>query len=91
MAVVEPSAKTLGLRVFGLGAREEVSLLGGSWVVTNKEPEGAVVSVVALLGGSWVVVSKVICRATIVITYIRGLITTHEPPSTTGLTIPRSS
>ena len=54
-------------------------------MVINKEPEGAVVSVVALLGGSWVVVSKVICRVTIAITYVRGLMTrrktNHEPPS----------
>ena len=38
-----------------------------------------------LLGGSWVVISRVICRITILITHIRGLITprrtTHEPPS----------
>ena len=38
-----------------------------------------------LLGGSWVVISRVISRITMVITYIRGLITplitTHEPPS----------
>ena len=38
-----------------------------------------------ILGGSWVVVSRVISRITMVITYIRGLITllitTHEPPS----------
>ena len=38
-----------------------------------------------LLGGSWVVRSGVISRATIIMTYIRGLIapliTTHEPPS----------
>ena len=35
--------------------------------------------------GSWVVISRVTSRVTIVITYIRGLITplitTHEPPS----------
>ena len=39
----------------------------------------------SLLGGSWLVISGVICRVTIVITIIRGLITpvitTHEPPS----------
>ena len=39
----------------------------------------------ALRGGSLVVTSSVICRVTIVMTYIRGLITplitTHEPPS----------
>ena len=35
-----------------------------------------------VLGGSWVVVSGVISKVTVVITYIRGLITTHEPPST---------
>ena len=38
-----------------------------------------------LLGGSWLDISRVISRVTIVITYIRGLITppitTHEPPS----------
>ena len=38
------------------------------------------------LGGSWVVISRVTSRITVVITYIRGLITllvtTHEPPST---------
>ena len=38
-----------------------------------------------ILGGSWLVISRVISRVTIVITYIRGLITplitTHEPPS----------
>ena len=38
-----------------------------------------------LLGGSWVVISRVISRATILITHIRGLITllipTPEPPS----------
>ena len=37
-----------------------------------------------LLGGSWVIRSSVISRITMVITYIRGLITplatTHEPP-----------
>ena len=35
-----------------------------------------------LLGGSWLVISRVISRVTVVITYIRGLITplitTHE-------------
>ena len=39
-----------------------------------------------LLGGSWVVINRVISRATIVTTHIRGLITplitTHEPLST---------
>ena len=39
----------------------------------------------SLLGGSWVVISRVISRATILITHIRGLITllitTPEPPS----------
>ena len=39
----------------------------------------------SLLGGSWVVISRVISRTTMVVTYIRGLITplvtTHEPPS----------
>ena len=39
-----------------------------------------------LLGGSWVVVNGLISRITIVITYIRGLITplvtAREPPST---------
>ena len=39
----------------------------------------------SILGGSWVVISGVISRITMVITYIRGLITvlitTHEPPS----------
>ena len=39
-----------------------------------------------LLGGSWVVISRVISRVTILITYIKGLIslliTAHEPPST---------
>ena len=38
-----------------------------------------------LLEGSWLVISGAISRATLVITYIRGLITpfisTHEPPS----------
>ena len=38
-----------------------------------------------LLGGSWVVITRVISRATVVKTHIRGfitpLITTHEPPS----------
>ena len=38
-----------------------------------------------VLGGSWVVTSRVVSRATILITHIRGLttplITTHEPPS----------
>ena len=38
-----------------------------------------------MLGGSWVVISRVIGRITIVVTYVRGLITplltTHEPPS----------
>ena len=38
-----------------------------------------------VLGGSWVVISRVISRVTILITYIRGLITllitTPEPPS----------
>ena len=42
-----------------------------------------------ILGGFWVVVSGVISRVLIVITHIRGLITslitTHEPPSTQGL------
>ena len=40
---------------------------------------------VCILGGSWLVISRVIGRVTLVITYIRGLITplvtTHEPPS----------
>ena len=38
------------------------------------------------LGGSWVVISRVISRITMVVTYIRALltplVTTHEPPST---------
>ena len=38
-----------------------------------------------LLAGSWLVISSVISRITMVIAYIRGLITplitTHEPPS----------
>ena len=38
-----------------------------------------------LLGGSWVDTSRVICRETILVTHIKGLITslitTHEPPS----------
>ena len=45
-----------------------------------KSPRG-----LGLLGGSWVATSRVISRPTIVINYIRGLITplitTHEPPS----------
>ena len=40
---------------------------------------------VSYLGGSWVVISGAICKVTIVITHLRGLITTlittHEPPS----------
>ena len=35
----------------------------------------------ALLGGSWVDTSGAISRLTIAITHSRGLITTHEPPS----------
>ena len=39
----------------------------------------------ATLGGSWVVISRVICRVTLIISRIRGLITplitAHEPPS----------
>ena len=46
----------------------------------------------SLLGGSWVVMSNVVGRITIVITYIRELITplitTHEPPSTTRISAP---
>ena len=38
-----------------------------------------------ILGGSWVVISRVISRITLVVTYIKGLITplltTHEPLS----------
>ena len=38
-----------------------------------------------VLGGSWLVIDRVISRVTMVITYIRGLITplipTLEPPS----------
>ena len=41
-----------------------------------------------VLGGSWAVISRVISRVTVVITYIRGLITplitTLEPPSRLG-------
>ena len=54
-----------------------------------------------LLGGSWVVISRVVSRITMVITYIRGLmtplITTHEPPSRlppvelTGFQVPSGS
>ena len=32
-----------------------------------------------VLGDSWVVISGVICRVTILLTHVRGLITTHEP------------
>ena len=43
----------------------------------------------SVLGGSWVVRSRVISKVTIIITHIRGLITTlittHEPPSSGGL------
>ena len=37
------------------------------------------------VGGSWVVTSRIVSRLTMVITYIKGLITplitTHEPPN----------
>ena len=43
------------------------------------------VRVVGVLGGSWVAISRVISRATIVMSKIRGLTppipNTHEPPS----------
>ena len=35
----------------------------------------------ALLGGSWVVISGVTSKVSIIMTHIRGLVTTHEPPS----------
>ena len=43
------------------------------------------ISSLSVLGGSWLGISRVISRITIVITYIKGLITplitSHEPPS----------
>ena len=51
----------------------------------SRERPFRVCCVWGLLGGSWVVLSRLISRITMVITYIRGLITplitSHVPPS----------
>ena len=43
-------------------------------------PKGSIIKA-PVLGGSWAVISGFISRVTLLLAHVRGLITTHEPPS----------